>query len=225
MSAGTHGATDVFSLGSDWEPQTSSIATALEKATASGADGDIVAETTFGSNKTVSAPYIYVGAETALSAALDAAASAAGAQVGQKPGTYCITGISADLTPMGEGKRAVITFTGVDGFSADSNIYKPSITVTLTMGAIPDLLTNSDADSECTSAQYEISAPFGTDKDADGDILRGKTYGATETLSLGYYGVPTLVTTGWQQTSDTAEDSNSEYSTTSYSLSKGVTRE
>jgi hypothetical protein len=225
MSAGTHGASDIFGLGSDWEPQTSNKNTANEHADATGANGDVVAETTYGENVTVSCPYIYVGAETTLTAALDAIDTAAGGHVGQQPGTYTITSIAVDLSPLGEGKRAVITFTGVDGFSADSEIYKPTITVTLTIGTIPDLLTNSDADSECTSATYTITAQYGTDADASGDILRGATYKGVETLALGYFGIPTLTTTGWQQTSATEDTSNSDFFRSSYAFMNGVDRE
>jgi len=227
MAAGVFGATDVFALGTDWEPQSSSITTALEHASASGADGDIVAETTYGTNKQVSCPYVYVGALANLALALDAAYAAAGAHVGQFTGTYIITQIEVDLSPMAEGKKPMVTFTGVNGFAASSNIYKASALVLFSPAcAIPDIIANSDSDSELTSETYTISAQFGTDATKLGEIIRGCTFGGVETLALGYFGIPTLATTGWQVTNEpAAEETATGYSTSSYAMTRGVTRE
>jgi len=220
MSAGIHGAADILALGADWEAQDTAKATSRDRTTAPKANGDLAASTTYGDQIEISVPYIYIGAETDLAAALEAAS----ANVGDLTGTYLITGVSCDLAPLGEGKRAMITFVAVSGFSAASAVFKPSVTVSLVVGAIPDILTNSDADSECTSAKYAIAAPFGTDRDADGEIIRGGTYGGEEVLDLEYYGIPTLVITGWDETSDSERTSNSDYSGSSYSLVKGVDR-
>ena len=220
MSAGTHGASDILTLGADWEAQDTAKATTRDRITAPKANGDIAASTTFGDSIEIVVPYIYIGAETLLAAALEAAS----ANVGQLLATYLITAIDCDLSPLGDGKRAMINFTAVNGFSAASAIYKPSIEVLLTVGSIPDLLTNSDADSECTGAKYGISAPHGSDRAADGDIIRGATYGGEETLELDYYGIPTLTSTGWDDPSESERDSNSEYSGSSYSFVKGVDR-
>lgn len=220
MSAGTHGATDILALGADWEAQDTAKATGSDRATGSKANGDIDASTVYGAQIEITVPYIYIGAETDLAAAL----AAASANIGDLLATYLITGISCDLSPLASGQRAVINFTAVNGFSAASAVYKPSVTVSLVVGAIPDILANSDADSECVGATYGISAPFGTDRDAGGEIIRGATYGGEETLELEYYGIPTLVIAGWDQTNDSERTSNADYSGSSFSLIKGVDR-
>lgn len=225
MSAGTHGATDILGLGADWEAQDTNLATTRDRISSPAANGDESASTTFGEQIEVAVPYIYVGAETDLGAALDAALSAVGVNVGQLAGTYLITGISVDLSPLAEGKRAMISFVVVNGFAAASAVYKPSVTISLVVGSIPDILTNSDADSELTSEKYAIAASHGTDRDADGEIIRGSTYGGSETLELEFYGVPTLVTTGWDIPSEASRDSNADYSASSFSLIKGLARE
>jgi len=204
MAAGSLGAVDYFSMGNNWEVQDSGKNTVPQRVTAPKADGDERASSTYGTEITVFSKFIYHGAETTLHAALSAANAAAGCHVGQKPGTYLITHIEVDLDPLGRGEAAVITLHGVDGFSADSNIYQPSITVTISLGSIPDLLTNSDADSECISAKYSLQAFFGTNLNADATIRRGKTFGGAESIGMNYFGTPTLTTTGWDQMSENA---------------------
>lgn len=225
MGAGTLGATDYFSMGSDWEVQESGLNTINQRATAPKANGDLRASSVFGQEVVVFSKFIYTGAQTTLAAALTAANSGSGCHVGQKPGTYLINQVEVDLDPLGRGERAPITLFGVNGFSADSEIFQPSIDVTLSLGSIPDLLTNSDADSECTSAKYTLQAFFGTNLAAAATILRGATYGGAESIGMNYFGDPTLTTTGWDQMSANALGYVSDYSKMDYAFVKGVSRQ
>jgi len=225
MGAGSLAATDYFSMGSDWEVQESGLNTLNQRVTAPKANGDLRASSVFGQEVVVFSKFIYHGSETTLAAALSAANSASGCHVGQKPGTYLINQVEVDLDPLGRGEAALITLMGINGFSADSNIYHPSIDVTLTLGEIPDLLANSDGDSECTSAKFTLQAFFGTNLNADATIRRGKTFGGAESIGMNFFGTPTLTTTGWDQMSANALGFVSDYSKMDYSFVKGIARQ
>ena len=220
MTAPLRGATDIFGLGSDWESQGAAKNETSQRATWTKANGDIGGDDTFGEDEKVTCSYIYIGSATNFGAAFDSA----GCNVGEKPGSYLITKISIDYKPCSEGKRPVVTFEGVSGYSGDSNIYKPSLTLPTTPGEVPDLVTNSDSSSEVTEADYSITVNYGDDEAANGDIIRGGTYGAEEAVNLKYYGIPTLATTGWSVTSSSQDDSPKDYSTSSYALVRGVAR-
>ena len=62
MSAPVHAAADVLSMGSDWEAQNKSEATNKDRAEATKADGDFLASDPYGSLKTGTVSYIYIGA-------------------------------------------------------------------------------------------------------------------------------------------------------------------
>ena len=150
--------------------------------------------------------------------------SAAGANPGEHTGTYVVTEVEVDLDPMAEGKRPMISFTGLSGLAADSEVYVPSIAVSLVVGAIPDLLTNSDGNSECISARYAISCQLGSDNNADGTVRRGAAYFGQETLRLAYFGTPTLDATGWDIGDKDEGNSNDGFNGEVYTYTKGVTR-
>jgi hypothetical protein len=221
MSATAFGASDVLSLGADWEPQNKNETTAYERAEATGANGDRIASSTHAALQTGTCPYIYTGAETDFSTAL----TAASAHVGQAANSLLVNQIEIDYAPCAEGKKPVVTFSYRNDITAASNVYLPSISLTTTAATVPDLLANGDADSECTSAKYTIRCEVGQDRDADGAIIAGATYHGEEQVDLEFYGVPTLTSTGWDAiTNPGATDSNAEYSTSSYSFVKGILR-
>lgn len=222
MSAPTFGATDVLSLGADWEAQASSPTTTKDRAEATGNDGDRIASSTYAALQSGTVSYIYIGAETDFASALDAASC----NVGQAPNSLCVTQIEIDYAPCAEGKKALVTFSFRDDISSASNTYSPTISLPVNPSGVPDLLTNGDADSECTSAKYTIRCEAGQDRGDDGAIIAGATYHGEEQLDLEFYGTPSLTSTGWDDTTNPgAADSNSEYSTSSYVFVKGLTRD
>ena len=222
MSETVQGGVDIFGLGANWEIQTDSDPTAYDRATATDSCGDIGPTAVFGANKVPTCTALYVGAEVSFNAALDAD----GCNPGQKPGAYVISTFAVDYAPTLAGQKPMCTFTGADGFAAASNIFKPLVTLPTYPGCVPDVIPNSDATgSEVTGLQYTLAVPFGTDKDAAGDIIRGNTYGGEETIQLTYYGVPTLDTTGYDTTQSNEDHSNQEFSTSGYTLmSQGMSR-
>ena len=221
MSATTFGASDVLTLGADWEPQNKNESTAHERAEATGANGDRIASTTHAPLKSGTCPYIYIGVETSFLAAL----TAADAHVGQVLNSLLITQIEIDYAPCAEGKKPVVTFSYRDDITSDSSVYLPTVTLPTAGYTIPDLLANGDADSECTSAKYTIRCEVGQDRDADGAIIAGATYHGEEQIDLEFYGIPTRTTTNYDDVTDPgATDSNAEYSTSSYSFVKGLLR-
>lgn len=227
MAAPTRQANDLFLLGADWEPQSSSNTTPQNRATSTKANGDIDLSSVYGAVENVSVPYKYIGAETDFSDAL----AAASARVGEvTAGDYIVTGISIDYSVAGEGQLPIITVTGRDkpgtwepDYTCDP-IYDASIALPAQPCGIPDLLTNSDADSELTSETYTLEAQIGIDIDADGDEIGMGLYGAEESLALSFYGEPTLTATGWDLTNTDKATSGTEYSTTGYSYVKGLER-
>jgi hypothetical protein len=222
MAAPAFGATDVLSLGADWEPQGYDEATAQARATAAGNEGDIIAESAYNSVKSGTARYIYIGAETTYGAALTGADAHPGKYL--STAAVVVTGVEVDYSPVASGQREVCTFTYRAGPSADCLVYTVALATLATKPtAVPDLVTNSDsANSECTSARYSIQAQFGESLDKDGAFLAGTTYGGEETLTLEYVGTPTLVTTGWIATSDGDAKSNTGYNTTPVTLVRKI---
>jgi hypothetical protein len=231
MSAPVFGAIDVLGLGADWEPQGNSPTLASTRATATGANGDIIAETTHNDVESGTASYVYIGAETDFATALAAASADVGDVVDSD--SLIITGWSINYAPCATGQRPVITFSYRDGPSAASATYVTSQTCPTFVAAspyVPTLLTVTAGDSECQSSTIGLEAQFGETLDKDGDFLAGATYGAEETITLQFVGTPTSITsTGYQQTSgpgtNTGETiTNTGYGTSSYTFVKGVTR-
>jgi hypothetical protein len=187
MSAPTRQAEDLLLLGDDWEAQSSSLATPLNRATSTLNNGDIDLSDTYGSVDNVSVPYKYVGAETAFAAAL----TAASARVGEvTAGDFIVLGYGIDYSVAGAGESPVITFTARDkpgtwepDYSCDP-IYDASVVLPTFPCGIPDLLENSDSDSSLTSETYTIAAQFGVDMDDVGEEIAIGLYGAEETLAL-----------------------------------------
>jgi hypothetical protein len=200
MAAPAHGATDVLTLGADWEPQGSDGAKSLTRITAGGNDGDIVAEDGITATNAGTARYIYIGEETAFAAACTAAACWPGMVLN----SLLITGMAIDYTPCAQGKRPVVTFTFRDGpTSADHHYLTALVLPTSVAGGVtvPDLLTLTAGDSETTNNQWGLAGTFGEDLDKDGEFLAGELYGGEETINLTTVGVPTSVTsTGWVET-------------------------
>jgi hypothetical protein len=222
MSATGLGGTDVLDLGADWESQGKNEATNKDRVEATGNDGDCIASIVIGTLKSGTVSYIYIGAETDFASAFDAA----GCNAGQAPNSLCVTQIDVDYSPCAEGKKALVTFSYRGDIDSASNTYSPTISLPVNPSGIPDLLTNSDGDSECTSAKYTIRCDAGQDRGSAGAIIAGATYHGEEQLDLEFYGIPTLISSGWDGTTDPGEsDSNSQYSTSSYSFVKGLTRD
>ena len=222
MGATAFGATDVLSLGADWEAQDSSQSAAPERAEATGANGDKIASSTYAELNSGTVSYIYIGAETAFPAALVAASCG----VGQAPNSLLVNQIEIDYAPCAAGKKPVVTFSFRNDITSDSATYVPSLaTLTTTAFTVPDLFANGDADSECTSAKYTIRCEVGQDRGDDGAIIAGQTYHGEEQVDVEYYGTPTLTTTNWDDVTDPGlADSNAGYSTSSYSFVAGITR-
>lgn len=202
MAAPVFGAADNLSLGADWEPQGSDGGVSQDRATASGNDGDIVAEEDYHAVNSGSTRYIYIGEETAFVAAIEAAS----AWPGMVLNSLMITGIGIDYAPCAQGKRPVVAFQHRDGPSASTRSYKSATVLpTYVTGAVsvPTILTATAGDAECTNAQWGIAAQFGEDLDKDGAFLAGDCYGGEESLALTWVGIPTSVTsTGWTKTAD-----------------------
>ena len=231
MAAPIFGVSDVLALGADWEPQSASPTLASTRATASGDDGDIVAEVIHNAIESGTASYIYIGAETAFIAAL----AAASADVGDiaDTNTLMITGWSIDYSPCAAGKRPVITFTYRDGPVAASATYVTASvcpTYVATTPVVPPILAATPGDAEIQACTIALVAQFGEDLDKDGEYLASATYGGEETITHQWVGLPTSITsTNYLQTSGPgtntgANASGTAYGTNSYTFVRKITR-
>ena len=213
-------ATDIFALGTDFNPQSSNVDTQLTKASARGADGDEVASQAHDGKTTVSCTYIYTGAGTL------GVMPVTGLVVGKVAGGYHIDSVSCAFSNNG---WPTITVTGhqhlinvhADGDFAE---YTPSIDLPAGFGAA-DLFANAGATSSVVSSTYTLSATHQDVMNKDGNHLAGDNAGATETITAQYYGVPTLTTTDWIVTSSNFSDSNSDFDQVNISATKGLTRD
>lgn len=234
MAAPVFGATDVLGLGSDWEPQGNSPTSASTRATAAGANGDVVAEKIHNLTENGTATYIYIGAETDFITAL-VAANALPGQLADTD-TLIITGVSVDYSPCASGQRPIATFTYRDGPTAAPATpfwYTSALTLPTYVAAnlvVPTLLTVTGGDAECQNCNWSLMCQFGESLDKDGDFLAGDCYGGEETVNLTFVGLPTSITsTGWLQTSGPgvntgANATNTGYGTNAYTFVRKVTR-
>jgi hypothetical protein len=233
MAAPVFGATDVLGLGSDWEPQSSTGAQAATRTTASGDDGDIVAENQSGETQSGSASYIYIGAETGFIAAITAAAAWPGRLVATD--TLLVTKVGIDYSPCAEGKRPLVTFDVRDGpTAAPASPYQwlTALTLPTYVAAnkiVPPILSATAGDAEIQTSMWALQCQFAPELDKDGDYLAGEPYAGEETIDMTWVGVPTSITsTGWIQTNGVAtalaSTSNTAYPTYSYSFIRKVAR-
>lgn len=232
MTAPAFGATDILSLGADWEPQSSDGAKASTIARAGGADGDIIAEKQHNSIQSGTASYIYVGAETGFIGAL--ASFWPGKLVASN--TLQITNVAIDYSPCAQGQRPKVTFSFRDGPTADpatpfwyvTDLVLPTYTAANVI--VPQsVLTATLGDAEITNVQWSLGCEVGQDNDKDGDYLASQAYQGNETIALTTKGIPTSITsTGWLIPSEAAalvpNTSNSDYPDHTYQFQRKVTR-
>ena len=209
MAAPVFGATDVLGLGADWEPIDSSGSLSRTNAEAPGANGDIIAETAHNATETGTARYHYVDATTP-EAGFIAALLAAGALPGKlvATNTLMVLGVAIDYSPCAKGELPIVTFTVTDGPTAAPATpfwYTSALTLPTFRAAnltVPQtILANTPGSAEVINAQWDITMPHGRSLNKSGEYLAGEGYGARETLSLTWKGIPTSITsTGWIQT-------------------------
>lgn len=221
-------------LGSDWEPQGSDGAENHAHAEAVGNNGDVVKENAYQEHLTGSETYLYKGSATDYGTATTGALDAAGALPGKYLSTaaVAITGVEIDYSPCAQGKRETVKFSWSKGLTADSAVFKPSLTTQLATkqenDGVPALFTNANTDSKCQTATYTITCQEGRDHDKDGQYLCGSTTKGQETVNATYIGLPSLTTTGWIVTSDinanAGTKSNTGYDTYIVTAAKAVLR-
>jgi hypothetical protein len=220
----THGATDRFSLGAGWEPQSSDSNTALQRITSPKANGDTAVQNGITEVESRNCTYIYTGAETAFVAAIEAA----GAWPGQVTGGMLVTEIRIAYADCASGKKPKVTFTGRDGIDDDSNIYKTAVVLPTYAEAtveVPNLFTATLGDAEPADATYIIRCQFEPDLGKTGDVLSGETYNGEEQIDMAYKGTPTSVTTtGYIATTTTEADTNTGYPDATVSGVKNIAR-
>lgn len=219
------GQTDVLSLGADWEPQSDSGAQSATRATATDGKGTIIAENTHGEVSTRTAVYIYIGAETDIAAAIDAA----DANPGQVVNSLLLLSVSVGYADCKSGKLPKVSFEYTDQRTTASRIFKPSVTLPSYAAGnpeVPTILTATLGDALMDDCAYRIGCQIDPDIDKDGDVIGGETFGGEESLDLASTGViQSITSTGWQQTSIGAPSalSNTGYPKATYSFVKGAT--
>lgn len=210
-------ATDLFDLGGDFQPQTSSVDTQKTRASAKGANGDEIASQAHDTKTVATATYIYTGA---TSIDVD------NLYIGRVGGGYHIDQVQVAYTNNG---WPTVT---VNGHNHGSNAHfdggmveiKPSLTLPAGFGVCPGLFANAGVASSCVSANYTLSAEHTDVLGCAGEHLAGDNHGGMETATGQYYGIPTLTTTGWVITSSNASDSNGDFDQVSISATKSVAR-
>lgn len=224
------GATDVYSMGANWQVQSASEGDNDQLAQAQGSNGDVIAEETYGQSLAKSATYKYTGTTDLWYDSSDTAGALYSALPGNVKNSILITSVNVVYGNSGDGLWPTVTFEGTNwdtqAVTTDSNKYFP--TIDLPAGPnCPELLTNGDTSGEnvAIAASYTISAEVAEVLDTDGDHAIEATYNGNEELSLTHLGAPTLTTTGWKVTSVTDNDENTDYPTTETTASKALTRE
>lgn len=222
-------------IGTDWEPQSDDATKSQQHAEAVGSDGDVVVEDDFDAHFTGTSEFIYKGSATDYGSATTGALDANDALPGKYQSTAQVTILSVEIDygPCAQGERERVRFTWSKGLTADSAVYKPTLTTALATkqenAGVPELLSNANTDSKITAATYSLSCQEGRVLDKSGAYLAGSTYKGQETLNLSYIGRPSLTTTGWIVTGDQSPTgagaaSNTGYDTYNVTAAKKVTR-
>jgi hypothetical protein len=231
MTAPAFGITDLLQLGSDWEAQGVSGASAGTRAVATGDDGDQVASTVHNNIESGTMRYIYKGAQTDFPTAWAADSCDVGDIIAAS--TLLITALALDFSPCAEGKRPICTFTFRDGPTAAKAIFITDQSIPTYVSAtpvVPSILAVTLGSAEVINCQWSLTAQFGEDLDKDGEFLAGNTYGGEESITLTFVGKPTSITsTGWDQTSGPGatvgnEKGNTAYDNYNYTFVRGRTR-
>jgi hypothetical protein len=232
MAAPAFGAVDVGTLGADWEVQNTDGAKAPTLVRASGANGDIIAETTHYPIQSGTITAIYVGAETGFIGAL--ASLWPGKLIASD--TLIVLGVGIDYGPCAQGKRPLVTFTVRDGPTAAPATpfwYVTALVLPTFVAAnvtVPQaILTATLGSAEITNAQWSLAMQLGADLDAAGAYLASQGYEGIETLNLTCKGIPTSITsTDWktqtEPASAIANSSNTDYPDHTYAFTRKVTR-
>jgi len=211
-------ATDIFSLGGDFEPQSSGADTQLTRAAAQGGNGDEVVSALHDSKVSVTCPYLYKAASGNI--------AVTSLYIGKVSGGYHIDGFQVAYSNTG---WPMVTVTG-HNHTANPHVdvgmveIKPVLTLPAGFGCA-DLFADTGAASSCVSANYTLSA---THKDVQGKVgnhLAGDNMNGQEVITATYYGVPTLATTGYDVTSTNLTDSNADFDQVAISATAAVARE
>jgi hypothetical protein len=211
-------------LNAAWRSQNTNNDDQAARAIAQGNDGDQVASTLYDDKNEVSGNYTWVSADpiwTDTSAEnLLPIGTVAGA------GSYMC---QQEVVSYSNNAYPTLAATGHnhdDNPHADTEMveYSPSIVLAGGFG-VPDILANADTDSSPTAATYTLTAEHQDVNDKDGNHLAGDNYNGSESLSLTYYGSPSLTTTGWDITSANSGDANADFDTYVIALEKGLTRD
>jgi hypothetical protein len=226
-------ASDVFglcTLDADFKVQTSSIDDQKTRASAKNELGDEAATATHDLKATATATYIYVGTGTVLGLApgsIPLISAVAGTfNVGLVSNGYAIDSIAIAYT---NNTWPTLTITGHNHTSnahadADMEHFTASLNFPSGFGCV-SLLADTGAADSCVSTTYTLTAEHVDVLGATGEHLAGNYKGGSETIASTFYGVPTLDSTGWVLTSDTAADSNADFDQVNITASKAVSRD
>jgi len=233
MSAPTFGAADSLALGTGWEPIETDGSLQQTNATAAGAKGDDIAETTHNPIQSGPVKYHYTGVETGFIAALLAAGALPGKLVATN--TLQILTVGLDYSPCAKGELPIVTFQVHNGPTSAPTTpfwYTSALTLpTYTGGAniiVPQaILTATLGSAEIVNVAWELTCAAGRSLGKTGNYLAGQAFGGRENLTLTLKGIATSFTsTGWSQTAGPStllpKDSNVGYVDQVYSFTRKV---
>lgn len=217
IAVGGIDATDIFSLGGDFCPQSSTNDTQKTRASAKGGDGDEVAYAAHDTKNSVSVTYLYKAASGNI--------AVTSLFIGKVTGGYHIDQVAVAYSNNGWPQVTVTGHNHGTAAHVDAGMVeiKPTVTLAAGFGCV-DLFTNGAATSSCISATYTLSAEHTDVLGKTGEHVAGDNHGGMETVAATYYGTPTLTTTGWVVTSSNASDSNADFDQVAVSATKAVTR-
>lgn len=231
----TFGTADILSLGENWKVLSSEYTIGRNVATAADEYGDVIAAQTHGDIISGRCQAKYFGnVEDFVTLLSDVSLKRlVGSVVTIGSVKVTLTEIAIDYSPCASGQKPVVSFAFRSGQSSASAEYTPTLTLPTfgnSIPHIPELFSNSGADSEPRSVRYTLRANFGQDIDNTGNIIAGATFEGVEEVTMEYVGVPMLVTTGWLVTAEPSSGSHAgtraatDFQRTTYTLLKYLTR-
>jgi len=216
-------ATDLFSLGANFDAQSSSDSDMQDFASVADANGDVGGGCeSAGENdrNEYSCPYGYCGSDIVTD--LGTVLTTFGEVVDSKALTELTVNFRLDAYPE-------LTLTGHqhdnNAHTALDNADVSSVIPASTGGVgCPDIWTNADTDSSPISVTVRFSLEHVDRNDADNQHWVGANKNFRVDVTAEYIGTPSLTTTGWKVDSVVSNDSNAEMDTTVYTAHKFFAR-
>jgi len=201
-------ASDLFSLGANFNPQSSSTSTLKDWPNALDSVGNNECETGINERSEYSTPYVYCNASPNIVTDLGTMFTAFGGVADSKAVTGLTVGFAA-------GSYATVDVEG-HNHAVNEHVTQKGADISTVIPAVagfgvPAIFVDTGTNSTPISATVTASLNHQDREGADGEHWVGDNTTVQVVVTIDYIGTPTLATTGWSIDSQGATDGNQEF--------------